>query len=97
MKIQKKSSVLRPVFSEVVDTLLVMGCRAAIKFVSPKLVVKATRRHRPDRRTSHTEILVSFGRPNCAERRFVRELQKAGEPFPVKKVRLIAWPLTRQT
>jgi hypothetical protein len=84
-----------PVFSEVIDTLLCTGARSAVKYVTPQLVVKATLRHKPDRRSRHWEMVVSAGTPNWTERRTIRCLKKAQEPFPVKKVALKAWPTKR--
>ena len=62
--------------------------RSAVKFIDPKLVVRATRRFKPDRRNTRTEILLTVGRPNYAERKFVKLCVKAGEPFPVKRVQV---------
>ena len=85
-----------PVFSEVIDTLLCTGARSAVKYVTPQLVVKATLRHKPDRRSRrHWEIVVSAGTPNWTECRTIRRLKKAKEPFPIKKVALKAWPTKR--
>lgn len=67
------------------------GSRKATKYLSPSLIVKASRRHRPDRRQRHAEVLVTVGAPNYAERAFIAACKKAGEPFPVRRVQLIPW------
>jgi hypothetical protein len=35
-----------------------------------------------------TEIVVTIGKPNYAERKFIELAKKAGEPFPIKKIQL---------
>lgn len=55
------------------------------KFLAPDLVVKATLVHRPDRRTKQVTAVVTAGRPNYAERKFIKDCRKAGEKFPVRK------------
>lgn len=70
------------------SAVLTDGIRKATKFIAPNLVVKATRRHKPDKRERLKEIVVTIGRPNYAEREFIRSCRKAGEPFPVRKLQL---------
>ena len=71
-----------------IQALLELNAKKAIKFLSPHLVVKATRQGRWTERDSRQTCLVTFGRPNYAERQFVKRAQRAGEPFPVKKIQL---------
>lgn len=66
--------------------------RSVVKYVDPKTVVRATRRHKPDRRNSRTEFVLTIGAPNYLERKFVKLCVKAGEPFPVKKVQYKFYP-----
>jgi len=63
--------------------------RKGTKYLSSELTVKATRRHKLDKRDKNQEFVVTVGRPNYAEREFIKKCKKAGEPFPVKKVQLI--------
>lgn len=67
------------------------GAKSATKFISPKFVVKATRRlstkYKP-RPGDNVDIVLTMGRPNYADRLFIKQCVKAGEPFPVRKVRL---------
>ena len=68
------------------------GARKATFYFSPKLVAKATRQRRPDRRTNQETFVVTLGRPNYAERKFIKTLKAAGEPFPVKKIQYKFYP-----
>lgn len=68
--------------------------RTATRYLSTRYSVKATRRHR--RPGSRTEIVVSIGRPNYAERRFIKACLKSGEPFPVRKTQLKFWPAKKR-
>lgn len=84
-------------FQQAIEALLVTDSRSAVKYVSEKLVVKATRRMSRKRRgpflgDNHETLLVTFGRPNYRERLFVKKCKKAGAAFPVKKVQLRGWP-----
>jgi phage baseplate assembly protein W len=69
--------------------------RRATLYVSPKMVVKATRRHKPRVRAGTVELVVTIGRPNYAEREFIKAAVKAGERFPIEKVQLRFWPRGR--
>ena len=79
----------RLVYDVVHETLA--GRRKATKYYAPGLVIKATARHKPKRRARSVEIVVTIGAPNYAERQFVKQLKKAGEPFPVKRVQVKEW------
>lgn len=72
----------------VVEAVLELeNVRQATVFRSPTLTVRATRRWKHGR-DFHNEIMLTIGRPNFAEREFIRDCQKAGEPFPVRKIQL---------
>lgn len=60
----------------------------ATKFLDPELVVKVTRPHKFSRRARSETVLVTVGKPNYAERIFVKRCLEAGEPFPVRKIQL---------
>ena len=70
------------------------GLRHAIKYLTPTLVVKATAMHqwgripKRGRRAYSQTIIVTIGRPNYRERRYVRALKRAGVQFPCRKVQL---------
>lgn len=83
--------------TEVIKELIAKGAHTAIKYVSPKEVVKATRRLSLGRiRANETnlDVVLTMGRPNFAARKFIKQALKAGEPFPVKKI-LLTFPSTR--
>lgn len=79
----------------VINTLLLSGARRATKYVSENFTIKASRMHRPDKRNRYTTLVVSIGAPNYEEREFIRKCKRAGEPFPVRKIQLKAWPKKR--
>lgn len=77
--------------SKTVELLLRTESHRATKYLTPNLVVRATRiknRHQ-------VIILLTIGRPNYLGRVFVKNCQKAGETFPVKKVQLAAFKKSR--
>jgi hypothetical protein len=82
-------------FVQAIETVLRTGSRQAIKYLSNKLVVKATRKSfkgRPARDRGQETLLVTFGRPNYREREFIQVANKAGEPFPIKHCQLRGFP-----
>lgn len=73
--------------SKVVDSLVSCGARSAEKYISPNLVVRASRRlFRGKIIKGNIEIVLTIGRPNYAQRYFITDCKVAGEPLPVKKV-----------
>lgn len=60
------------------------GARKATFYINNKLVVRATRRHAPDRRIKRIEMALTYGVPNFVERRFIRLCAQAGEKLPTK-------------
>ena len=74
---------------KVCDVLLETGARTAVKYLSPTEVVQATRIAYDGRFSKRVlDIRITIGRPNYLARRFVKSCQRAGEPFPVKKIQL---------
>lgn len=79
--------------TNIVSQLLESGAIRATKYISPKEIVRAVRTSyrfngRKIRKGENVEITLTLGKPNYAERLFIKQCQKAGEPFPVKKVQL---------
>lgn len=65
------------------------NAHTATVYLSERRTVKATRiryRGRPDRHTF--EARLTSGRPNHRARQFIRLAQRAGEPFPIRRVQL---------
>jgi hypothetical protein len=81
----------------VVRTLVQGGARKVVKYVSPTEVVRATRRlsHGKIARGNAT-ILLTLGKPNHAEREFIKACKAAGEPFPVKRLQIKLPPKRRK-
>jgi hypothetical protein len=74
--------------AKLIQSLQKTGAYRATAFASPSKTVKVTRVGTLDRRERNTYLRVTIGRPNYAERKFIKACQKAGEPFPVRKVQL---------
>ena len=62
--------------------------KRATAFCSKALTVKATRRRKFSKRDWQQEFVVTVGKPNYAERKFIKTCIKAQERFPVKKLQL---------
>lgn len=79
------------VTAQCVDAIVNFGAVRATKYIDEKTTAKATRityrkNHRP--RNKVLEIRITVGRPNYLERKFIKLLKEAAEPFPVKKIQL---------
>lgn len=62
--------------------------RQATYYRTPDAVTRCTRQRPIDRRCCRETFLVSIGKPNYYERRFIKACLKAGATFPVKKIQL---------
>ena len=69
--------------------------RKVLKFLSPRLVVKATRRRKPVGHIHSETILVTFGAPNFAERDFIKRATHAGVKFPIHRLQSKPFPIKR--
>ena len=76
------------VFAEVAKAIIDNKAHQAVKFISPKLTVKATRRHKFRSNATRQEFVFTYGAPAYKEALLIKKMVKAGEPFPVKKVML---------
>jgi hypothetical protein len=75
--------------AKLVDQILTDRVRSAVKYVSPSHVVKATRKlYRGKIYKRQVDIVVTIGKPNYAEREFVKFCKTAQEPFPVPDIQL---------
>lgn len=74
------------------DVLVMRNCRRATAFITPKLTIKATAQRRQDGRDKSATCLVTVGRPNFLERRFIKVCQKAGMAFPLNQIQWKFWP-----
>ena len=65
------------------------GAVQVTKYFSPKEIVRATvKRFHGKLYGKNREIIFTIGRPNYAERKFIKNCLKAKEPFPIKRLQL---------
>lgn len=64
------------------------GARKATAYIEPDKVVKVTRRFAPGKENLNVTLHLTWGRPNYAERKFIKACVKAGERFPVRKIQV---------
>ena len=83
---------MRKLGEAVGDVLCSANTRRATAYLSPTLTIKATAQRRQDRRDKTATALVTVGRPNFAERRFIRVCLKAGMAFPLRQIQWKHWP-----
>ena len=79
----------RTAISQVIEFVLQNGAKKATKYLSENDTVKATFFGKRDARSRTSSVMLTIGRPNYAEREFIKKCKKVGEPFPVKKVQTI--------
>jgi len=62
----------------------------ATKYVGDKMVITATRKRYGGKilKRDNIEIVLKIGRPNFAERKFIKLCKKAKESFPIKKIQI---------
>lgn len=81
----------RKIFSELAEIILEGGAIRATKYYDDHTVVSAQRKlfnnkiYKGDR---IVEIIFKVGRPNFAEREFIKNCKKVNEPFPIKKIQM---------
>lgn len=76
----------------VVESVLRLKIHKATKYLSPTLVVRATAPLLHGKRHMDTKsVVLTIGKPNFLERKFIKLCIKAKEPFPVKRV-VLKWP-----
>jgi hypothetical protein len=85
-----KTEILKQVkvkdVASVIQALLSNDVKKVTRFITPNVTVTATRLQRPDRRSRGESYVVTVGRPNYANREFIKECKAAGEPFPVRNM-----------
>lgn len=84
--------------SKVVEAVANKGIYKAAKYLSPKLVVRASRKLYKGKLASYNEdfeVILIVGKPNFEHREFIKMCKKAGEPFPVKNVQIKHAPKTK--
>ena len=83
-------------FTKAIESLLRTDSRSSTVYLGSRMVVKATHQRRPRVRDNSNTMLVTYGKPNYAEREFIKACFKAGEPLPLRKAQLKAWPKKRK-
>lgn len=79
----------RSAFAKAIESVLMhKNIRKAIVYVSPSMVVKATRFHKPRGRSYQTTLVVTFGTPGYQELAFIKKCKKAGQSFPIRAAQL---------
>lgn len=93
-------SVLKSAVPAVVKMLIETRAHKAVKYLSQNFVVRAVAplyngkvRSRAEKSTT---IVLSIGKPNFRERRFIKTLVKAKEPFPVRNIIIKMPPVPRK-
>ena len=83
--------------TDVIEVLLRTSSWKATKYLSDKQIVRATRRThgRKFNERDNVEIVLTIGKPNFADREFLKTCKKVGEPFPVKKIQTKPFPKKR--
>lgn len=83
--------------AEVVRTVINAKAHKATKYLSDREIVRATRRLVRGKipNSKNIELILTIGRPNYAERKFIKLCKKASEPFPVRKVQVKPAPKRR--
>ena len=77
----------------VIDELISVSlARKVTRFVSNNFIVRATRQFPVDHRNSRETIILTWGRPNYAERQFIKDVKKAGKALPSRKLFMSYWP-----
>lgn len=87
-----------PYIGKLVQTLIETEARVATKYLSPRHVIRATRKvfaGRINKQDRRTEIMITDGEPNYHARKFIKLCQRAGEPFPIRKIQLTPFPKRR--
>ena len=79
-------------FGKVLTAVLQPSIYRATKYVSPTRVIKATRHRFQGKlltsRARQETVLVTIGKPNYRERRFIKLCQLAKESFPLRKIQI---------
>jgi len=88
---------LKNIISGVVDVLLENNSYKAEKYLSEKLVVRATRRIFGGKIVKgNIEVLLVVGKPNYAQRAFIKRSKKNKLMFPLKQIILTSVPVPKK-
>lgn len=94
IKIHKSMEFIKQLqypFQAIVSSLIENNAVRATFYVSPKIIIRATRNlfnKKIPALYENVSITLTIGKPNYLEREFIKLCQKSKEPFPIKKVQL---------
>lgn len=81
------------IYQKVIETLIKTNSVKATYYISPKKVVKATRKRYNGKFSRYgIDIVLTIGRPNFMEKKFIKSCQKADVKFPISKVQIRPLP-----
>lgn len=85
-------------YSKIIKTLISSGAHTAVKYLSHKEVIRATRKSYKKGKFSKDpiEVQITAGRPNYLERKFIKDCIKSGVKFPVSKIQLKFLPAKKK-
>lgn len=75
-------------FAMVSKAIVESGAYQAVKYIGPKHVLKATRRHKLRKGDSRQEFVFTMGAPGYKEALVIKKAVKAGQRFPLKGITL---------
>jgi hypothetical protein len=84
---KENEMILYPI-NEIVNLASRSDVKKATYYHSEKEVAKATFHGQKNARALTKTFVVTIGRPNYAERAFIKIAKKAKEPFPIKKIQV---------
>lgn len=87
--------VTRKAIVQIVEVILESGAKQATKYFSDQLTLRGTFVGKRRKRDRQSVIVLSIGKPNYAERIFIKKCKLAGEPFPIKKLQ-IKFPVAKK-
>jgi len=78
---------MKNAYGKVIEACILSGARVATKYLSPKEIVRVSRRTFKNKFDKYSiELVVTIGKPNFAEREFIKKCIKVGEKFPLNKI-----------
>lgn len=72
----------------VINMLELTDAKSIIYYLDAETVVKCTRIHKHNKRHRSESFVLTFGKPNYAERKFIKLCQQAEQSFPVNKLQI---------
>lgn len=89
----KELSYLTRMIAAMIDPKL----RTATAFIAPDYTMRLSRVSRHQRKNGRSRTFsLTLGKPNFEAQQFVKACVKAGEPFPIKKLKLRMWPVQQR-